>query len=308
MAIATVFGGTGFIGRYIVQRLARAGYTVRVPTRDLIKANDLCLSGTIGQIVPLPAPLAKAGVIEAAIEGADVVINLLGLLYENRRQTFQSLHIDLPARMAKAATAYGVRRFIHISALGADKTSPSRYARSKAMGEDGILKYFPTATILRPSVVFGDEDGFFNMLADLSAKAPFVPVFGGGTMKFQPVYVGDVADAVMAALSQPVSAGKTYELGGPRALSFKDAVRLTQKTTGTQRCIISLPWPVARMMAFFMELFPRPRLTADQLLLLRTDNVIHEGALTLHDLGLVPTAMEVVLPHQLLRYRNRMSA
>lgn len=308
MAIATVFGGSGFIGRYVVQRLAKAGYTVRIPTRDGIKANALILSGAPGQIVPLPFPLGKPGSVEAAVAGADVVINLLGILYETRRQKFQSIHVDLPARIAAASAAAGVIKLVHISAIGASADSPSLYAQSKAAGEMAVRAAFPTATILRPSVVFGAEDGFFNMLADLSAKAPLVPVFAGGHMKFQPVYVGDVADAILASLTSPEAEGQTYELGGPRVISFRQALELTQNLTHRQTCIVSLPWSVARLMAFFMELTPKPQLTSDQIHLLKADNVVSDEAKGLRDLGIDPTAVEAILPKQLARFTRKHAA
>ncbi len=300
--VATVFGGTGFIGRQVIQRLAKAGYIVRVPTRSPEKANILRTAGAVGQIVPMLCSLKRPETIEIAVRGADVVINLLGILYEKRNQKFHDVHHMAAENIAKAATAAKVGRFVHMSAIGADAASNSRYAKSKAAGEASVTAAFPNAVILRPSIVFGPEDDFFNRFAGLTRVSPALPLVGGGLMKFQPVYVGDVADAVMAAITRTDVAGKTYELGGTRQATFKELLELMLQVTKRKRCLINLPFGVAKFKSWFLQLAPKPMLTPDQVELLKYDNVVHDGALKLGDLGIKPTAMEAVLPSYLDRF------
>lgn len=300
--VATVFGGSGFIGRQLVQRLAHAGYIVRVPTRDPVKAGILRTAGSVGQVVPMLCSLKHPETIAAAVKGADVVINLLGILYETRRQKFHDVHHVAAENIAKAAAAAGVSRFVQISAIGASATSTSAYARSKAAGEAAVRAAFPGAVILRPSIVFGPEDDFFNRFAGLTRVSPALPLVGGGGMKFQPVYVGDVADAILAAITRPDTAGKTYELGGPRAATFKELLELMLKETHRQRCLITLPFGLAKFKAQFLQYMPKPMLTPDQVELLKYDNVVTTDALTLANLGITATAMEAVLPTYLDRF------
>lgn len=300
--VATVFGGSGFIGRQVVQKLAAAGYVVRIPTRDIDKAGILRTAGSVGQIVPMFCSLKKPEMIEAAVKGADVVINLLGILFETRRQKFDDIHHVAAGSIAKAASAAGVSRLVQISAIGADALGTSCYARSKAAGEAAVREAFPAATILRPSIVFGPEDDFFNRFAGLTRVSPALPLIGGGTTKFQPVYVGDVADAVMAAITRADAMGKTYELGGPRVASFKELLELMLKVTHRQRCLITLPFGIAKLKSYVLQFAPNPMLTPDQVELLRKDNIVAEGALKLTDLGITPTAMEAILPAYLERF------
>lgn len=300
--VATVFGGSGFIGRQVVQRLAKAGYVVRIPTRDPEKAGILRTAGSVGQVVPMLCYLKRPEMIDAAVKGADVVINLLGILYEKRSQKFHDIHHIAAENIAKAATAAGVSRFVQVSAIGADSASTARYAKSKAAGEASVLSAFPNATILRPSIVFGPGDDFFNRFAGLTRVSPALPLIGGGLMKFQPVYVGDVADAVMAALTRTDVAGKTYELGGPRVATFKELLELMLNVTHRKRCLVSMPFGLARFKASILQFAPKPMLTPDQVELLKYDNVVNNGALKLADLGLTPTSMEAVLPTYLDRF------
>ncbi len=300
--VATVFGGSGFIGREVVQRLAREGYIVRVATRDPVKAGILRTAGAVGQVVPMLCALKRPETIAAAVNGADVVINLLGILFETRRQKFHDIHHVAAENIAKAATAAGVGRLIHISAIGADAGSTARYAKSKAAGEASVRSAFPAATILRPSIVFGPADDFFNRFAGLTRVSPALPLIGGGGMKFQPVYVGDVADAVVAAATRRDAAGKTYELGGPRVATFKELLELMLKVTHRKRCLISMPFGLAKLKSYFLQLAPKPMLTPDQVELLKHDNVVASDALKLSDLGITPTAMEAVLPSYLDRF------
>ncbi len=301
--VVTIFGGSGFIGRYVVKRLARDGWTIRVAVRRPSATAFLKPLGDVGQIIPMRAPLQEEKAIRAAVVGADAVINLVGLLYQKGRQRFDAVH-DLGARkVAEAAAEAGVARLVQMSAIGADPRSPADYARTKAAGEAAVRKAFPGAAIVRPSIVFGPEDGFFNLFASLARVSPVLPLIGGGKTRFQPVYVGDVADAVVKCLTDPNCAGKTYELGGPRIYSFKQLLELLLHEIGRRRLLVALPFWLAMLEATFLELAPVPLLTRDQVRLLRRDNLVAPDALTLADLGIRPTAVEVILPTYLDRYR-----
>jgi NADH dehydrogenase len=299
--VATVFGGSGFIGRYVVQRLAQQDYVVRVAVRDPAGARFLQTQGRVGQIVPLAAPITDAAAVARAVEGAEAVVNLVGILYERRPGDFDRLQGEAPGALAAAAARAGVESFVHLSAIGADAASPSLYARSKAAGEAGVRAAFPAATILRPSVVFGPEDGFFNRFAGM-AWLPFMPVVAGGT-RFQPVYVGDVADAVAAAIADPAARGRTFELGGPRAMTMREVLRFILDTTGRRRPMVEMPMGLMRLQAGLLQRLPVPPLTQDQLLLLERDNVVGEGMPGLADLGIQAKSVEAVVPGYLRRFR-----
>jgi len=300
----TVLGGSGFIGRYIVKRLAARGAVVAVVSRHASAAGFLRPMGDVGQIAPIDASLADEARLAAAVEGADAVVCSVGILYERGRQRFDLVHHQGPARLARLAAAAGVKRFVHISAIGADATSPSAYARTKAAGEAAVRAAFPAATILRPSIVFGPEDDFFNRFAALARLLPALPLIGGGRTRFQPVYVGDVADAVMAALDRPEAAGRTYELGGPRVYTFRELMELMLRETHRRRALVDLPFALASLQATFLEWLPTPPLTRDQVRLLQQDNVVAPGQPGLADLGIAPTALELVLPTYLDRFRR----
>jgi NADH dehydrogenase len=299
--VATVFGGSGFIGRYVVQRLAAQDYVVRVAVRDPAGARFLQTQGRVGQIVPLAAPVTDAAAVARAVEGAEVVVNLVGILYERRPGDFHRLQGEAPGALARAATTAGVERMVHLSAIGADAASPSLYAKSKAEGEAGVLAGFPAATILRPSVVFGPEDDFFNRFAGM-ARLPFMPVVAGAT-RFQPVYVGDVAEAVTAALAQAEAAGRTYELGGPRVMTMQEVLRFILDTTRRRKAMVEMPMGLMRRAAGLLQKLPVPPITEDQLLLLQRDNVVAEGAAGFAELGIAPKAVETVVPGYLKRFR-----
>jgi NADH dehydrogenase len=301
--VATVFGGAGFIGRYIVKRLAARGYTVRVAGRDPERALALKPMGVPGQILPVRASVTDPRAVAAAVSGAAVVINCVGILFESAGSKFAAVQAEAPGAIAKAASTAGAGRLIHLSAIGADAASPSVYARTKAAGEAAVAAAFPGATILRPSIVFGPEDGFFNRFGALARLLPALPVYGGGTTRFQPVYVGDVADAAMAALDREEAKGRIYELGGPRIYTFRALMDYVIAETGRRRLVLDLPYSVGEMQARLFELLPTPPLTRDQLLLLRRDNVVAEGALTLADLGIAPKALEAIVPAYLARFR-----
>ncbi|MGO8916070.1 MAG: complex I NDUFA9 subunit family protein [Stellaceae bacterium] len=300
----TVIGGSGFIGRYIVKRLARRGTVVAAVSRHAGSAGYLRPMGDVGQIATIDAGLGDERLLAATVAGADAVIFAAGILYEKRAQRFDLVHHRGPALLARLARAAGARRFVHISAIGADPAAPSAYARSKAEGEAAVRDLFPGATILRPSLVFGPEDDFFNRFAALARYLPALPLIGGGQTRFQPVYVGDVADAAMAALDHAEAPGRIYELGGPEILTFRELMELTLRETHRRRALVNLPYAVASCEAALLELLPKPPLTRDQVKLLRRDTVVTPGALGLAELGIVPTALELVLPLYLTRFRR----
>lgn len=300
----TVFGGSGFVGRYVVKRLAQAGWRVRVAVRRPEKAMFLKPMGVVGQVVPVQANLRADASVAAAVAGADAVVNLVGILSESGQQRFTTVQARGAEVVAAAAAAAGAKTLVHVSAIGADATSESAYARAKAAGEAGVRKHFPTATILRPSVIFGAEDGFLNLFACLARVSPVLPLIAGGQTRFQPVYVGDVAAAVGASLEGGDAAGKTYELGGPSVMSFEEILRYILKETGRFGLLVPVPEKVAMIEAFFLELLPSPLLTRDQVVLLRKDNIVSEGAVGLRDLGIDATPLETVAASYLARYRR----
>ncbi|MDR3535378.1 MAG: complex I NDUFA9 subunit family protein [Acetobacteraceae bacterium] len=301
-SVATVFGGSGFIGRYVVKRLTHQGYVVRAAVRDPEGALFLKPMGAVGQVVPLYASLANEATVQRAVEGATLVVNLVGILAESGAATFQAVHADGAGRVARLAAAAGVSRLVHVSAIGADAASPSKYAASKAAGELAVRQAFPGATVLRPSVVFGPEDAFFNRFAAMAQFMPFMPVISGNT-KMQPIYVGDVADAVMAALSRPDAAGAIYELGGPRVWTFREILAFILKQTHRHKRLVEIPMGIARLQAMLMEMMPGKPLTRDQLLMLSRDNVVAAGMPGLAELGIVPTPAELVVPAYLRRFQ-----
>lgn len=306
--IAVVFGGTGFIGRQIVRELASQGVRVKVATRVPESAYFLKPYGAVGQVVPVLCDYSKPESIHDITRGADFVVNSVGILFQKGKAKFSKVHTDLPANIAQACVDNAVDRFVHISALGCENGA-SKYAKSKLAGEEAIKEIFPKVTILRPSVVFGPDDDFFNKFAEMSVYPIMLPLIGGGKTKFQPVYVGDVADAVMCALTFSSSGnqnpcGQTYELGGPEVVSFKDIYKLIAKYTGRKRILLPLPFCMAKVMAMCMSLLPKPPLTCDQVTSLKQDNVLSETSLSLADLGIHPKAMASVVPDYLERYRS----
>jgi NADH dehydrogenase len=301
-SVATVFGGSGFIGRYIVKRLAKKGFVVRVAVRDTERALFLKPMGGVGQIVPLFASLTTEPTVQRAVEGADLVVNTVGILSERHPGDFQRIHADGAALVARLSAAAGIERLVHISAIGANSDAASRYAATKGIGETMLRATFNGATILRPSLVFGPEDQLFNRFAAMARVLPIMPVICGDT-RFQPVYVGDVADAVMAALARPDAAGAVYELGGPRVWSFRELLAYILQETGRKRRMLDVPMPLAQLQARLMELVPGKPLTRDQLLMLQQDNVVADGMPGLKELDIVPTPVELVVPTYLRRFR-----
>jgi uncharacterized protein YbjT (DUF2867 family) len=301
-SVATVFGGSGFIGRYVVKRLAAQGHIVRVAGRNTEAARGSMMAGRVGQVVPLYVSLSNEAAIQRATEGADLVVNLVGILAERHAGDFQRIQADGAGRIARAAASHGVTRMVQVSAIGADAESPSLYACTKALGEQAVRAAMPGATILRPSLVFGAEDQFFNRFGAMAMTLPVMPVISGNT-RFQPVYVGDVADATMAVLARDDTMGRTYELGGPRVWTFREILAWILKETHRKRPLIEVPMGIARIQARIGELIPGKPLTRDQLILLGRDNVVSDGMPGLQDLGIVPTPVELVVPEYLDRYR-----
>ena len=301
-SVATVFGGSGFLGRYVVKRLAAAGHIVRVAGRDTERAKDLMVAGRVGQVVPLCVSLGNAAAVARAVEGADLVVNLVGILAERRPGDFQRVQAEGAGRIAQAAAAAGVARLVHVSAIGADAASPSLYAQTKAAGEAAVRAALPGATVLRPSLLFGPEDQFFNRFGAMAMTLPVMPVICGDT-RFQPVYVGDVADAVLASLTREDAPGRIYELGGPRVWTFRELLVWILRETRRDRRLFEVPPRLARWQARIGELVPGKPFTRDQLLLLQRDNVVADGAPGLAELGIIPTPVELVVPGYLDRYR-----
>jgi NADH dehydrogenase len=303
--LVTVFGGSGFVGRYVVRRLAQQGYRIRVAVRRPHLAQFLRPMGMVGQIQIVGADLSDEKHIQGALDGASHCINLVGILRQGGRQRFKTLHAEAPGMIARHAAVHGCKRVIHVSAIGADPRGPSRYGRTKAEGEAALTRDFPDATIVRPSIIFGVEDQFFNRFANMARYSPFLPLIRGRT-RFQPVYVEDVADAVTRCLAEPATKGRIFELGGPAVYSFKDLLKLILAETGRHRALIPVPGPVAALIALVTSPLPNAPLTLDQLAQLKRDNIVGtgEGIGTLADLGIAPTALEPVLPTYLWRFRK----
>lgn len=304
--LVTVFGGSGFVGRHVVRALAKRGYLVRVAVRRPDLAGHLQPLGNVGQIQPIQANLRVRWSVDRAVQGASHVVNLVGILFETGRQSFAAVQ-DFGARaVAEAARAQGAG-LTQISAIGADAHSESIYARSKALGENNARETLPGAVIVRPSIVFGPEDGFYNRFANMARFSPALPLIGGGTTKFQPVYVGDVAEVIARSVDGSLKAGATYELGGPEVMTFRECMEEMLEVIERRRWLVPVPWWVANLQASVLGLLPNPLLTRDQVTLLRTDNVVSSSAakagLTLQGLEIQPQSTAAILPGYLWRYR-----
>jgi uncharacterized protein YbjT (DUF2867 family) len=306
--LVTVFGGSGFLGRNVVHALAKRDYRIRVAVRRPELAGHLQPLGKVGQIHAVQANLRFPASVAAAMRDSHVAINLVGILAESGAQTFEAVQGAGAGAVAKAAAAIGAR-MVHVSAIGADENSPSRYGRSKAAGEKAVLSTVPSATIMRPSVVFGPEDQFTNRFASLARISPALPFIGGGITRLQPVYVGDVAIAVADAVDGKTKAGATYELGGPEVLTMREIMELILATTERKRMLVSLPFGLAKLQALFLQFAPGAfKLTPDQVALLRNDNVVSDAAkaagLTLEGLGIAADSLEAIAPQYLWRFRK----
>ncbi|MSP95166.1 MAG: complex I NDUFA9 subunit family protein [Alphaproteobacteria bacterium] len=302
--LAVVYGGSGFLGRHIVRALANDGWRIRVAVRHPNTAHFLKPMGRVGSIQIVKTNINNDASVEAAMHGADAVINLVGILVPGGSQRFDAIHIEGARRIARLAAAQGVARLVHISALGAAKDSTARYFRTKAEGEAAVRDAYASATVFRPSLVFGPEDDFFNRFGWLARMSPVLPLIGGGKTRFQPVYVGDVAQAIVQVLAKPETAGKVFELAGPQVYTFKEIMQLVLRETRRKRILLPLPFRIARIQAMFLGLLPKPLLTLDQVRMLATDNVPSDGSLGLRDLGIAPTAAETIIPSYLWRFRK----
>jgi uncharacterized protein YbjT (DUF2867 family) len=305
--LVTVFGGSGFLGRSVVRALARRDYRIRVAVRRPELAGFLQPLGKVGQIHAVQANLRYPASVEAAMRDSHVAINLVGILAEGGAQTFDAVQGKGAGTVAQAAAAVGAR-VVHVSAIDADENSPARYARAKAAGEKAVLAATPSATILRPSTIFGPEDQFTNRFAALGRMSPMLPLIGGGLTKMQPVYVGDVATAVADAVDGKAKAGATYELGGPEVLTMREIMEIILATIYRDRMLVSLPFGLAKLQAMFLQFAPGAlKLTPDQVALLRSDNIVSEAAkaagLTLDGLGITADSLEAVAPQYLWRFR-----
>jgi NADH dehydrogenase len=303
--LVTVFGASGFVGRHVVRALARRGYRVRAMVRRPGHANHLPPMGQVGQIQLLRGNVRETNDVAAAIERANLVVNLAGILYQRGEQSFEAIHVSAAQSIADQAREAGCTALVHVSAIGANVASESLYASSKGRGEQSVRAAFPDAAILRPSIIFGPEDQFFNRFAGLARALPVLPLVGGGLTRFQPVYVGDVAAAVVRALEEGSAGGKVFELGGPGTYTFRELMEFMLRETARRRILLPIPFPLATLQAFFLQFLRSPLLTPDQVRLLKVDNVVQEGSLTLSDLGIVPTSAEAEVPAYLWRFRPR---
>ncbi|MGA8969016.1 MAG: complex I NDUFA9 subunit family protein [Pseudolabrys sp.] len=305
--LVTVYGGSGFLGRHVVRALAKRNYRIRVAVRRPELAGFLQPLGRVGQIHAVQTNLRHAPSVEMAARDAQVLINLVGILYERGRQRFDAVHTYGAEQVALAANAHGAR-MVHVSAIGADPNSPSAYGRSKANAEQLVIAAQPSTTIMRPSIIFGPEDDFFNRFAALARISPMLPLIGGGLTRFQPVFVGDVAAAIADAVDGKTRPGTIYELGGPDVRTFKELMQFVLTTIERKRLLVSLPFFVARMQAVFLQYLPKPLLTPDQVELLRSDNLVSESAKsearTLQGIGIEPEPMEAIVPSYLWRFRK----
>lgn len=307
-ALITIFGGSGFVGSHLVQALARRGYRIRVAVRRPNEALFLKTSGVVGQIEPVQANIRDEASVAAAVQGASAVINLVGILYETGKQSFKAVQSEGAARVARAAKAADVPVFIQMSALGADAESPSEYARSKAAGEAAVRAVYPQAVILRPSLVFGPDDGLYNRFAGFARLSPVLPLIEGAT-RFQPVYVKDVAEAIVRAVESDACDGQVLELGGPAVMTMREIWQQVLRVIRRKRVLVPAPRALVRLKAFFLQFLPSPIITPDQARLLTIDNVVSDEAAaqgrTLAGLGIAPTSTDAILPLYLARFRRR---
>jgi len=306
--LVTIYGGSGFVGRYIARRMAKEGWRVRVAVRRPNEAIFVKPYGVVGQVEPVLCNIRDDASVAAVMQGADAVVNCVGVLVESGKNTFDAVQAEGSERIARIAAEQGVERIVHVSAIGADADAESIYARTKAVGEAAVLRHMPGAVILRPSVIFGTEDQFFNRFASMTSMGPVLPIVGAET-RFQPVYVDDVAKAAVMGVLGTAPAG-IYELGGPEAATFRDLMARMLDVIRRRRLVLNIPFWMARIMGFCFEMMHTLSLglipamiTRDQVRNLATDNVVSEGARGFADLGIVPVTLEAVLPDYLWRFR-----
>lgn len=308
--LVTVFGASGFLGRHVVRELSRRGHRVRAAIRRPHQAVFLQPMGAVGQIQLFQSNIRYPNSVEDALKGADACVNLVGILAEQGRQKFGSIQAEGADHIARACAKLGIENVVHVSAIGADAGSDSDYARTKAEGEEAMRQHVPGTTIVRPSIVFGTQDGFFNRFAEMARMAPALPLIGGGLTKFQPVYVDDVADAIVKLIDGEAETGVTYELGGPEVLTFKECLELMLKVVDRRRLLLPIPFFAAQPMGKIGDLVGRlpiiePPITEDQVKLLKVDNVVSDGAKSFEDLGITPETLDAILPTYLFRYRKQ---
>jgi uncharacterized protein YbjT (DUF2867 family) len=305
--LVTVFGGSGFVGRHLVRALAKRGWRIRVAVRRPDLCHHLQPLGVVGQVHAVQANLRYPDSVARAAEGAEAIVNLVGILHESGAQKFDAVQAKGAAAVAQAAKEAGAR-LVQMSAIGADAASEAEYGRTKSAGEEAARASCPDAVVIRPSIVFGPEDDFFNRFASLARMSPALPLIGGGETRFQPVFVGDVAQAIVKAVEGEAAPATTYELGGPEIKTFRELMELTLEQIGRKRLLVPLPFAIARLQAAILEWMPKPMLTRDQVKMLASDNVVSEAAIregrTLEGLGIAPTAMETILPSYLWRFRK----
>ena len=309
----TIFGGSGFIGRHLIRKLAKSGSRIRIAVRKPSKAKFLEPLGNVGQIVPVYSDLTDYNSVSKAIDGSDIIINLVGILHNSGKYTFNNVHVKGPQNLAKLAKEKNILRLIHVSALGADKDSKSFSSRSKAEGEDAILSNFPKATVLRPSLIFGTEDKFFNRFASMARYMPILPIFGSsfsniGKTLFQPVYVKDVVRAVIFSSENTLANGKIFELGGPKQYSYKELMSIILDITGRRRILFPVHVNNAKVLAFFLERLPGALLTRDQLTQIMINNIVSKGAYSFSEMNISPTPLETIVPEYLSRFRKDSAA
>jgi uncharacterized protein YbjT (DUF2867 family) len=302
--LVTVFGGSGFLGRNVVRALAKDGWRIRVAVRRPERANFLMPAGRVGQIQIVKCNVRDDAAVREALKHANSAINLVGIIAQTGRQRFQALHVDAAERVARLAREAGISRLLHVSALGASKDAPSRYFQTCAEGQARVREGFPGAIIVRPSLLFGPDDDFFNKFAWLARMLPVLPLIGGGHTRFQPVFVGDVAQAIARLIDDPAAAGKDYEFGGPEILTFKQLLQLILKETHRKRLLLPIPFFIARIQGAILQFLPMKLLTLDQVRMLETDCSVRSKLPGLKELGIVPTAIEAIVPSYLWRFRK----
>ena len=302
--IATIFGATGFIGRHLMRRLTEKDFRIIVATRSPYLHGYLKPLGDPGQIDLERVNLFDEKTLKVLLKNSTVVVNLVGILYETRKQKFENIHSKFPELLSKLCNEHGIEKFIHLSALGINEDVKSMYMRTKLQGEKNILNNFDNSIILRPSIVFGPEDNFFNQFASLSQFLPFLPLIGGGQTKFQPIYVGDVAKAIATILETEEIDNKIYELGGAEIFTFQQLMNILLKEIQKRRFLIPIPFSIAKFMARILQLFPKPLITTDQIEMLKEDNIVSNNYGTLRDLNIEPTTIESILPHYIYRFRK----
>ncbi len=303
--VVTVFGGSGFVGRSVVQRLAKKGALVRVACRNPEAAASLRPMGFVGQITPIFCDIRAPLSVLRALQGANAAINLVGILFESSTQKFSKLHEEGAKTIATTCKAQGVDTLIHVSALSPDESNESHYGRTKLMGEKAVRSEFKNAIVLRPSVIFGPDDQFLNKFASLACMSPILPLIGGGHTRLQPVYVGDVADALIQCLEDEKKRGHIFELGGPKIYTFKELLEWLLREIKRDKILLPLPFPLAQVVGRILQFLPKPLLTVDQVKLLKTDTIVTKKYHTFKDLHITPSALETIAPSYLMRYRSQ---